>query len=212
MIGGLALRWIVTVLFGAGIAILVYTCAAQRVRWSTTVTCLLHLAMSAAMILMVWRVGLGLPTIGPTLFFLLAEAWFVWVAVRAWPQSREKLKTCYHAAMMAAMAWMYALMGADLAGHTTHSRHHASAAADIGASAVQMPSHEMPLPATEFSWITGANWFAVLGFAAVTLYWSYRFVAEGPMNREVAWLARLEPLHQAFSAAGTALVFGALIP
>lgn len=212
MIGGLALRWIVTVLFGVSIAALTYISAAQHVRWSTTVTRLLHLAMSAAMILMVWRVGLGLPALGPTLFFLLAGVWFVWAAMRVGSLSHERWKTCYHAAMMAAMAWMYALMGAGLAGHTTHSHHHASASADIGASAMQMPSHEMPPPAPEFSWITGANWFAVLGFAAVALYWSYRLVAERPINRDVARLARLEPLHQAFSAAGTALMFAALIP
>jgi hypothetical protein len=212
LIGGLALRWIVTVLFGVSIATHAYISAAQHVRWSNSVTHLLHLAMSAAMILMVWQVGLDLPAMGPTLFFLLAGVWFACLAVRVWPQSRERLKTCYYAAMMAAMAWMYALMGAGLAGHTTHSHHHASASADIGASSMRMPAHEMSPLAPELSWITAANWIAALGFAAVALYWSCRFFGERRMNRDAARLARMEPLHQAFTAAGTALMFGALIP
>lgn len=104
MIGELTVRWAVTALFGASLAAYTYLAVSQRDRWSCAVNHLLHLAMSAAMILMVWRVGLGLPAVAPTLFFLLAGAWFVFLAVRASAESRERLKTCYYAAMMAAMA------------------------------------------------------------------------------------------------------------
>lgn len=166
------------------------------------------------MILMVWRVGLDLPAIAPMLFFLLAGLWFVCIAVLVRSQSGERLKTCYYAAMMAAMAWMYALMGAGLAGHTTHAHNHASASVNMGASTMPMPSHEMSPVTPEPSWITAANWIAALGFAAVALYWSSRLFGERRTLRvpPATRLARMEPLHQAFTAAGTAVMFGALVP
>lgn len=212
VIGSLALCWIVTVLFGVDGAFHAYILAAQHIQWSSGITHLLHLAMSVGMIFMVWQVGMELPTIAPTLFFILAGLWFVCVAVRTWSQSRERLKTCYYAAMMAAMGWMYALMGAGWAGQRTHSHQHASASAEIGASSMQMPAHEMSALTPELWWITAANWITALGFAAVALYWSSRLFGERQMDRDAARLARMEPLHQAFTAAGTALMFGALIP
>jgi Domain of unknown function (DUF5134) len=51
-----------------------YILVAQHDRQTSTVNHLLHLTMSVAMILMAWRVGMNLPTVGPMIFFLLADA------------------------------------------------------------------------------------------------------------------------------------------
>src|SRR5689334_18851257 len=68
MIGETSLRWAVTLLFSISLAMYAYLVVAHRDRWSGRLTHLLHLTMSVAMVLMVWRVGLDLPAIGPTLF------------------------------------------------------------------------------------------------------------------------------------------------
>lgn len=212
MIGDVALRWTVTILFGVSIATYAYLLVAQRVRWASSVDHLLHLAMSGAMILMVWRVGADLPAIGPALFFLLAGVWFVYGAVRASAQAGQRLKTCYYAAMMAAMAWMYVVMSGNIPGaHLHHASVSASAAAEMPDMA--MPSHAMSTTARGWSWITATNWIAALGFIAVAVYWSRRVFGERRMTQgpRAARLARIEPLYQAFTAAGTALMFGAKV-
>lgn len=192
MTDGSALRWVVTGLFGLSVAMYAYLAVAQRDRWTSRLTHLLHLTMSVAMVLMVWRVGLDLPAIGPTLFFLLAGVWFAGLAIRASSASGQRLKTCYYAAMMAAMAWMYALMSGAVPG---------------------LAPHKMASAAAGSSWVTAANWIGVVAFAAVAFYWSCRFVGGRRMNRgpttarPVWW----EPLYQASTAAGTALMFEALI-
>src|SRR5262249_51751470 len=114
--GDLALTWIVTLLFGVSNATYVYILVAQHGRRTGTIKHLLHLAMSAAMILMAWRVGMNLPTVGPMIFFLLAGVWFVCVAGRVSLPARDRLTNCYYAVMVAAMAWMYALMNGSLPG------------------------------------------------------------------------------------------------
>lgn len=83
MIGGPPMRWAITVLFAVSVVMYAYLVVAQRGRWTGRLTHLLHLTMSVAMVSMVWRVGLDVPAIGPTLFFLLAGVWFVGVAVWA---------------------------------------------------------------------------------------------------------------------------------
>jgi hypothetical protein len=70
--GDVALRWIVTALFGVGIAPYSYAFVAQRNRWTSAVNHLLHPTMSAAMVLTAWRAGMDLPRGGPIIFFPLA--------------------------------------------------------------------------------------------------------------------------------------------
>lgn len=211
MIGEPALRWAVTILFGVSVAMYAYLAVAQHDRWTCRLTHVLHLTMSVAMVLMVWRVGLDLPALGLTLFFLLAGGWFVGVAVWASSTSRQRLKTCYYAAMMAAMAWMYALMSGAVPGVSTHPHSQPDSPA-MDMPGMTPPSHDMlSAPTAGFSWITAANWIGVAGFAAVALYWSYRFVGERRMNRAAARLVWWEPLYQASTAAGTALMFDALV-
>jgi hypothetical protein len=212
MIGETSLRWAVTLLFSVSLAMYAYLVVAQCDRWPGRLTHLLHLTMSVAMVLMVWRVGLDLPAIGPTLFFLVAGVWFVGVAVWASSASHQRLKIWYYAAMMGAMAWMYALMSGAVPGVSTHPHSQPSSAA-MDMPGMQPPAHDMSPGTTGFSWVSAVNWIGVAAFAAVALYWSYRFVGERRMNR-VPTTARVvwwEPLYQASTAAGTALMFDALI-
>jgi hypothetical protein len=182
----LALRLVVTALFGVGIATYAYALVAQRRRWTSTVNHLLHVAMSLAMILMAWRAGIDFPTFGPVAFFALAGVWFVYLAGRA---SRDRMINSYYAVTMAAMAWMYAVMGGSPGGSM--------------ASGIDMPAHPMPSTPAEPAWITAVNWIVTLAFAIVALYWPCRYFAERRTNPE--------PIYQAFTAAGTALMFGALL-
>lgn len=212
MIGETPLRWAVTLLFAVSVGMYAYLAVAQRDRWAGRLTHLLHLTMSVAMILMVWRVGLDLPATGPTLFFLLAGAWFVGLAVWASSASPQRLKTCYYAVMMAAMAWMYALMSGGVPGVSPHL-HAQSGSAVMDMPGMQRPAHDMGPATNGLSWVYVVNWIGVAAFAAVALYWSYRFAGERRMNRapttaRVVWW---EPLYQTSTAAGTALMFGALI-
>jgi hypothetical protein len=75
-----ALRWMVTLLFGVSFAGYGYFLVAQHRCWSSAVSHLLHLAMSVAMILMAWGLGMKPPTIGAMICFLAAGAWVVRVA------------------------------------------------------------------------------------------------------------------------------------
>jgi hypothetical protein len=214
LIGDLALRWIVTMLFGVSIATYLYTLVAQRGRWTSTVNHLLHLTMSAAVILMAGRIGLNLPTVGPMVFFLLAGVWFVRVAGRVSAATGDRLANCYYAVMVAAMAWMYALMNGSLPGQTGHLPAHAqSGSLVMGMSGMEMSAQEMSRTVLGPGWITTVNWIATLGFAAVALSWPCHYFAKRRTNpvQHAAQLAHLELLYQAFTAAGTALMFGVML-
>lgn len=214
MLMGDAQRWILSTLFGAGIATYVYILVAQRGRWTSTVNHLLHLAMSVAMILMAWGVAMNLPTSGFVIFFLLAGAWFAGLAGQRSSPGGDRLTNGYYAVMMVAMAWMFVAMNGGLPIRLGHSSDHAeppAAAMDMPADA--MPAHEMPPAEPPAEWIATVNVIAALGFAIVTLYWVCRYVARRKLNAvpRTGRLAHFEPLYQACAAAGTALMFGTLL-
>ena len=119
------LRWTVTVLFGVSFGAYGYFLLAQYTRRTKAVSHLLHLAMSVAMILMVWGVGTSPATTGVRIGFLAAGAWFAGVATRASWAGGERLTNCYYAVMMATMAWMYASMNANLTGRSGQTTGHA---------------------------------------------------------------------------------------
>jgi hypothetical protein len=183
------LRWIVTALFGVTIAVYSYTLVAQRLRWTNTVNHLLHVAMSVAMIAMAWRAAIDIPTFGPIAFFVLAGAWFVCLAARV---AGDRATHYYYAVMMAAMAWMYAVMSGG-----------AHAPSGSMAAGMDMSAHEMHRAPAIPAWITAVNWIVTLGFAVVALYWPCRYLAKRRVSPE--------PVYHAFTAAGTALMFGALL-
>ncbi len=218
MISDLTLRWIVTALFSVTIATYSYALVAQRLRPTNTVNHLLHVAMSVAMILMAWRAGIDFPTFGPIAFFVLAGVWFIYLAGRA---ARDGMINYYYAAAMAAMAWMYAVMNGSLLGQMRYSAGHAPPASmamdspgtDMSVSGMDTSAHQMSSTVTGPAWVTTVNWIVTMGFAVVTLYWACRYFAERRMNTK-PWAARpasFEPITQAFTAAGTALMFGSLL-
>jgi hypothetical protein len=215
LVSDLALRWIVTTLFGGSIATYAYVLVAQRRRWTSTLSDLLHLTMSAAMMLMAWHVGLHLlPTIGPITFFILAGAWFICAASRVSWASSQRLTNYYYAVMMAAMAWMYASMTGALPGHSGHSHDHAQSGPWVmSMSAAEVPAQDMAPTAPGPGWITHVNWIAALGFAVVAMYWPCRYLAERRTTPTppAAQLGHVQMLGQAFSAAGTALMFAATL-
>lgn len=214
VIGDLALRWIVTMVLCVSIATYVYIVVAQRSRWTSTVNHVLHLTMSAAMILMVWRVGLTLPTTGPIIFFLLAGVWFAHLAGRVSSATSERLTNCYYAVMMGAMAWMYALMNGSLPAQTTHSPDHGHSGSQVmNMSEADMPSQEMSRTALGLGWITTVNWMVTIGFAVVAVYWPCRYFAKRRTNPvpHAAQLAHLELLFRASTAAGAALMFAVML-
>jgi len=214
VIGDLTLRWIVSTLLGASIATYVYILVVQHDRRTSTVNHLLHLTMLAAMILMAWRIGMEIPTFGPIIFFLLAGIWFLRVAGRVSSATRDRVTNYYYALMMAAMAWMYAVMNGSLPGQTSHTPDDAlQASLTMNMSGMDMPAHEMSRTLPAPGWITSVNWMVTLGFAVVAFYWPARYFAARRMNPRphASALAGLEPLSQAFTAAGTALMLGALL-
>lgn len=206
------LRWVVTALFAVSFAAYAYFLVAQRRRWTSAVSQVLHLAMSAVMISMAWGVGMTLPAAGATLGFLLGGAWFVGIAGRAPWAGDGRLTSYYYAVMMVAMAWMYVAMTGSLPGRSGHP----------GGDAMGMPSHGAAPASTHAAhhmshgapgWVSVVNWTAAVGFAAVAIYWAYRWTA----RRWTRLMPRAVPLTyaqiaaQTVTAAGTALMFAAIV-
>lgn len=214
MIDDLALRWIVTILFAASIAGYGCILAAQQDRWVCTVNHLLHLAMSVAMIVMAWPAGMGVPTVGPMVFFLLAGLWFVLAPGRVFSGIADRLINSYHAVKMTAMAWMYAVMSGSLPGQNCHpSRHAMHGSPGMPMAGMDMSGPETPWTATGPGWITTVNAIAAAGFAVAALYWLSRSFAARTTDpaHHTAHLTYLGTLCQSFMAAGAAIMFAVML-
>jgi Domain of unknown function (DUF5134) len=216
MIQDVFLRWIVTALFVLSAAECVFAIATGRLTWTQIVSRLLHFIMSVAMVAMAWPWGAALPTTGPMVFFLLAAVWFVAVGLAG---VGHRILNGYHALMMLAMAWMYAVMNGRLLpgqGGTAHGAHNVTSPA-TGMPDMDMPGMDMPDMATSSSgggypvWIGAIIWADTIGFAIAALWWLYRFFAlrnaasKQPSYRFL-WIAR-----QAMMAAGMAIMFGVIL-
>ena len=213
MMGEFMPRWIATPLFGVSIAAYVSLVLIQRGRWTSNINHLLHLAMSATMIAMAWGVAKRLRETETVIFFALAGFWFAAAACRPTSPASDRLTNGYSAVMMAAMAWMFVAMNSGPSSPFSHSPEHAQPVAGaIEMSAMEMPSHTMPQPGSAIEWFAAANTVVAIGFGAAALYWACRFFAKRQLNTapQTGKLANLEPLHQACSAAGTALMFATL--
>ena len=206
------LRWVVTTLFAVSFAAYAYFLVAQRRYWTGVISQLLHLAMSAVMILMAWGVGMPLPTIAATMCFLLGGAWFVSIAGHAPWAFDGRLTNYYYAVMMVAMAWMYGAMNGSLPARSDHQ----------GADAMNMPSHDAAsglqhtahhLPQVAPDWVNSVNWTAALGFTAVAIYWAYRWMAQRWTNLmpRSGRLTYAQIVTQTVTAAGTALMFADIV-
>jgi len=213
VIEDLALRWVVTVLFGLAAAeCFVASCTGHR-RWMSVVGNVLHVAMAVAMAVMAWPGGAALPTVPPMVFFLLATGWFV-----AMTASREavghRIAYLYHALMMLAMAWMYAVMNGTLLPGQSSTDLAAVPAMPGSHAHHQMPGMAMPgmdMPGDSLSgtpwWIDAINWLCTVGFAFAALYWIARSIGA----RRESMHARVGVLCQATMAAGMAIMFGVML-
>ncbi|MCV7194211.1 DUF5134 domain-containing protein [Mycolicibacterium brumae] len=211
MIADPLLRWAVTALFVAAAVICLTAMASGRVSGPHWVSEVLHLAMSVAMAVMAWPWGMGVPNAPAMVVFAAGALWFLVRAITgrmcggpiAW----------YHAAMMAAMAWMYAVMGKLIPGqggdsgqdgHGGHAGHGAHGGHDgHGGSAAADPG-----------WITGVNGFWTVFFAVAAVVLAYRYFAGRRTHSRVPEELSVDDagvLGQAMMAAGMAIMFGVML-
>src|SRR6185503_18626957 len=139
-----------------------YVLAAQHGSWSCRISTLLHLVMSVAMIVMAWSAGTQLPTNEPVVFFGIAAIWFVAVAVTDASGARPRLTNAYHAVMMTAMAWMFAVIHTGpLTSRSGHSHHHEAHASGMHTSStIDASSMGLSPHISEPAWVTTINWIA----------------------------------------------------
>ncbi|OMC29578.1 hypothetical protein A5740_17660 [Mycobacterium sp. GA-1841] len=211
MIADLALRWVVTVLFALSAAECVYAFTRSHERPSIAVSQLLHLAMAVAMVVMAWPRGAELPTVGPMFFFLAAAVWFLTGVMRI-ATSGDRLVNGYHAVMMSAMVWMYAVMNGNvlvahgdpvMTGHDGHSMH-------MAAHTVEAVSATMEHGVAQPMWINAVNWTLTVGFVIAVAVWLYRYFA-GRQSSEMPSSGHFGMLCRAMMAAGMAVMFGVMV-
>ncbi len=186
MIHDVALRWVVTVLFGLCGAAFVVAIARGR-RWITGVGQALHVVMAVAMAVMAWPGGAKLPTTGPMVFFLVAAAWFAALAL-APVGAGHRVINAYHGVMMLAMAWMYAVM----------------------AKMSKMPGMAMP-GMGRAGWLTAVNSAITVGFALATVVWIYRYFTARQRDSMECADQRPSIVGQTMMAAGMAIMFGVML-
>ncbi|WP_458319822.1 DUF5134 domain-containing protein [Mycolicibacterium brisbanense] len=207
MIGDLFLRWIVTALFVVSALECGYAIMTGSRSWTHVVGHLLHFVMAVAMAVMAWPRGAALPTTGPMVFFAAATVWFAAIAVTT---AAHRAVAGYHAFMMLAMAWMYAVMNGGLLPGQTTSGHHDTHAS---AMAMDMPGMDMSTAAEASTgpgypgWIDAVDWLCTVVFAAAAVWWLYRYFAArqaDPTRRHIGAAC------QAMMAAGMAVMFGVM--
>jgi len=166
------------------------------------------------MILMVWGIGTSPATIAAMIGFLAAGAWFAGIAAGASWGGGERLTNCYHAVMMATMAWMYASTNGSLAGRTGHSTGHAMTTPSVtDMQGMQTTAHEMSPPGARPGWVTTVDWIAIVGFAILAIYWAFRSMTQRRTDAmpPIPRLASVQLLTQAFTAAGTAFMLADML-
>ncbi|BBY60080.1 DUF5134 domain-containing protein [Mycolicibacterium sarraceniae] len=219
MIGDLALRWFVTILFVLSAAECGYALAAGDRRPAAVVSQLLHVVMAVAMAVMAWPSGAALPTVAPMVFFLLATGWFIGVTVSPLGAG-HRVAGAYHALMMLAMAWMYAVMNgrllpgqASYVGDATPAQTGHSGHAGMTMPGMDMSGSDTAVTASGGGYppyIDALNWLCTIGFAVATVYWLYRYLTVR-MSRTPGAGVPLGALCQSMMAAGMAIMFGVML-
>lgn len=174
MVGISSLQWLLTVAFaGAAVFHLVRLTSSLRAAASRGAAVLpptgdgrisesLHLAMSVAMIVMLWPWGARVPAIVWIVVFTASTGWFVVRTVRV---PGRRLSSGFIAVTTAAMVWMAASPAHAAAGGTAHHDHAAGHSAADGYAA----------------WISaGLGTFLVL----VALWWVARALRLGSLHQQ----------------------------
>ena len=223
MIHDIALRWMLTLLFGFSAAVCVRAAVAGRPSPTTVVSHALHALMAFAMAVMAWPAGAALPTRAPMFVFATAAVWFAVVTVR---NTRHRMGYAYHALMMAAMTWMYAAMGGIPLGRSASSDLAATAAMTMPGMPDMAGMPDMPgmptgsVPAGQgtggsgahaANWITALNLLCTIGFAVAAVFWLYRLLTDRRQATDDESSRRGAVLGQFAMAAATAAMFGALL-
>lgn len=211
MIQDLFLRWIVTGLFVVSAAECVFALATGHRVWTHMVGHVLHLVMAVAMAVMAWPKGAALPTVAPMVFFLLATAWFV---IAGFAGAGGRLIDGYHALMMFAMAWMYAVMNGGLLPGQQMAHHDAGPTSPAAASmpGMDMSGSDMHGSAMVYpGWIAAIDWFWTIGFAVATLWWIKRYFVERQADPSLPSHRHFGVACQAMMAAGMAIMFGVMV-
>jgi hypothetical protein len=214
VIADIWLRWLVTGLFLLSAAQCVHALTVDRDQrsWVDQIGRLLHLLMAVAMLIMAWPAGAALPNRPPMVFFLVAAAWFVGVLLM---RARHRVADSYHAVMMLAMAWMYAVMdGRLLPGQCSGE------AAAAPRSASSMPGMDMSGGATQSgamggcghpsAWVSAVNWSVTVLFGVAAVWWATRYFAvrrQRPAAPARVWFA---VACQSMAAAGMAIMFAVM--
>ncbi|WP_255638715.1 DUF5134 domain-containing protein [Amycolatopsis sp. DSM 110486] len=213
MIHDLVLRWVVTALFALCVAERVHGIAVGRLARRGVVGHSLHALMALAMAVMAWPRGADLPTTIPLLLFVSAAVWFVAGAVRT---AEHRRADAYHALMMLAMAWMYAVMTDGLLPAPVKvaavGGHHGSSMPGM-----HMPGMHMAIVDTTSDTagtsplITGLNWLLTIGSTVAGAWWLSELLARRRTKPLASGRAQLAIATQALMAAGMATMFAAMM-
>ena len=182
----------------------------------------LHFVMAVAMAVMAWPWGAALPTIGPMVFFFVAYAWFV--AIACTPIcAGHRVAGVYHALMMLAMSWMYAVMNGHVLPGQAASAGTAvpsgKASGGAGHAGMNMPGMDMSAHTAAADnagsgyppYIDTGIGAGTLLFAFAAAYWLGRYLAVR-MDREPSDAGQpLWFLCQSMMAAGMAIMFGVML-
>ncbi|EFG79782.1 hypothetical protein HMPREF0591_0327 [Mycobacterium parascrofulaceum ATCC BAA-614] len=208
MIHDLVLRWVVTALFALTAAECVLAIATKHRPWTWVVSHGLHFIMAVAMVMMAWPSGAQLPSTGPTAFFLLAAMTFVTMAVVVARTTALRIRYGYHASMMLATGWMYAMMNARWYPAPTSTQHRAQPAMS-SMPGMDMAGTAMPASSGSPTWFSAVNWPAAVGFAVAALFWTYWYFVK--RQHEPSRFRSLGNLSQAGMAIGMTILFSATL-
>ncbi|MCV7075777.1 DUF5134 domain-containing protein [Mycobacterium szulgai] len=208
MIDDLVLRWVVTGLFLLTAAECVLAIATKRRPWSWVVSHGLHFVMAVAMVVMAWPWGVQLPSTGPAAFFLLAAMTFVTMSVVVARTPALRVRYGYHAVMMLATGWMYAIMNAQLfpARSSTQSTAEPAMSSMPG---MDMAGTDMPASSGSLLWFSAVSWLGTVGFAVAAVFWTYWYCVR--RQHETSHSRSLGNLSQAGMAIGMAILFSATL-
>ncbi|AFA74774.1 putative integral membrane protein [Gordonia polyisoprenivorans VH2] len=236
MIDDIVLRWVVTILFALAAAQCAYLMLTRRMPWEAYVGHVLHLVMSVAMLVMAWPFSADWPTAGPMWFFVVAAAWFL-VSLALHPRLRPtddcgcvpptttpfgRLAAVYHATMMGAMAWMYAVMNGIVlpGGPTTQAMAMGSPGPSVTVLAhnhddmpgMNMPGMDVGHHAAQPGYVTPVNWILTIGFALAAAVWLYLYFARRRApGASTDLMTFAGDLCQVFMAVGMAIMFGVML-
>ncbi|MUL65347.1 hypothetical protein BOO86_12790 [Mycobacterium sp. CBMA 234] len=218
MIADIWLRLAVTGLFLLSAVQCIYALVVERDErsWADQTSRFLHLLMAVAMLVMAWPAGMSVPNRPPMVFFLMAALWFAALLLL---RAGHRIADGYHAVMMLAMAWMYAVMDGQLlpgqcAGETPAASHAPPVMPSMpGMDMSGVSGHSGPMggcghPST---WVSAVNWSLTVGFGVAALWWAIRYFAVRQQRPEVPARAWFAVACQSMAAAGMAIMFGVMV-